>query len=109
MKELIWLIPTLPLIGAFLLIVFGSRISRSLVPMIGAGSVGLSALITILIGIEFKSSSLSTYHYVLWNWVEAGDFKSDFAFHLDALSLVFIFVITFVGFLIHLYSAEFME
>jgi len=30
-------------------------------------------------------------------------------FSLDALSLIFIFVITFVGFLIHLYSIEFMK
>jgi NADH-quinone oxidoreductase subunit L len=35
-------------------------------------------------------------------------FTPNFAFHLDALSLVFIFVITFVGFLIHIYSTEFM-
>ena len=30
------------------------------------------------------------------------------AFYLDALSLVMVLVVTFVGFLIHIYSAEFM-
>jgi NADH-quinone oxidoreductase subunit L len=35
--------------------------------------------------------------------------KVDISFTLDSLSLVFCFVITFVGFLIHLYSLAFME
>ena len=45
---------------------------------------------------------------VLWKWIDVAGLNPSFAFHLDALSLVFIFVITFVGFLIHLYSIEFM-
>jgi NADH-quinone oxidoreductase subunit L len=45
----------------------------------------------------------------LWQWLNTGGLAVDIAFQLDALSLVFIFVITFVGFLIHLYSGEFMS
>jgi NADH-quinone oxidoreductase subunit L len=41
--------------------------------------------------------------------MQVGGFRPGIAFYLDALTLVFVFVITFVGFLIHLYSAEFME
>ena len=40
--------------------------------------------------------------------MDVASFAPRFAFHLDALSLIFIFVITFVGFLIHVYSTEFM-
>jgi NADH-quinone oxidoreductase subunit L len=40
--------------------------------------------------------------------MNAGNLKADISFSLDALSLVFCFVITFVGFLIHVYSIEFM-
>jgi NADH-quinone oxidoreductase subunit L len=75
--------------------------------LIGAGSVGLSALITILIGFDFMSAP-EAYQQVLWTWIDVAGFTPNFAFHLDALSLVFIFVITFVGFLIHIYSTEFM-
>ena len=32
----------------------------------------------------------------------------EIGFYLDALSLVMVLVVTFVGFLIHIYSAEFM-
>ena len=45
---------------------------------------------------------------MVWEWINAGNLKVDISFSLDALSLVFCFVITFVGFLIHLYSIGFM-
>src|SRR5688572_1149139 len=109
MIELLWLVPTLPFLGALILILIGTRISRSMVSIIGAGSVGLAALIVILIGVDFISSSTNSFHQLLWNWINVAGFKPSFALYLDALSLVFIFVITFVGFLIHLYSTESVE
>jgi len=108
MKELLWTIPALPFLGAFLLIVFGRNFSRQLSAVVGAGSIGLSALITILIGVDVMSSGSKPFTQLLWNWIDVAGLNTSFAFHLDALSLVFIFVITFVGFLIHLYSIEFM-
>lgn len=108
MKDLLWTIPALPFLGALVLIIFGTKLSRLLVSIVGAGSVGLSALVTILIGVDFISSSTNSFQQILWNWINVAGFSPSFAFHLDALSLVFIFVITFVGFLIHIYSTEFM-
>src|SRR3990172_971572 len=86
MLELLWLIPALPFAGFLLLLLTGPRVSRSVTAFIGVGSVGLSALVAVLAGISFIGSP------------PAG----------DALSLVFVLVITIVGFFIHLYSAEFM-
>jgi NADH-quinone oxidoreductase subunit L len=108
MKELLWLIPTLPFLGALLLITVGQRLSRGVIPFIGAGSVGLSALLTFVVGADFLASGDKSFVQQMWNWINVSGFTPDFALHLDALSLVFIFVITFVGFLIHVYSAEFM-
>lgn len=107
--EILWLIPTLPFLGALILIVFSSRLSKSVSAVIGSGSIGLGALLTILVGYDFLSSGLPSYRYVAWNWFEVDALSTAFAFHLDALSLVFIFVITFVGFLIHIYSIGFMH
>ena len=108
MKELLWLIPALPFVGAFILITMGGRLPRTVVSIIGAGTIGVAALITVLIGFEFLSSP-TTFNQIVWNWVSVGGLNLPFAFHLDALSLAFIFVITFVGFLIHVYSTEFMH
>ncbi|WP_439882492.1 NADH-quinone oxidoreductase subunit L [Pontibacter sp. MBLB2868] len=109
MENLIWLIPALPFTGALLLILFGLKMPKQLVPVIGAGSVGIAALLTILLGIRFLGSGVVFFHQQVWQWFQVDAFNPGIAFHLDALSLVFIFVITFVGFLIHLYSAEFMH
>jgi len=110
MKEFLWLIPALPFGGALILVLAGTRLSRRGVSIIGAGSVGLAALITVLVGLDFLfgPADLSFYRQVAWTWMTLSGFTIDFAFQLDALSLVFLFVITFVGFLIHVYSTEFM-
>ncbi len=108
MLELLWLVPALPFLGALLLILFGRKVSRAIVSLVGAGSVGLSSLLVILIGLEYATNPAEPYRQVLWQWIDVAGFSPAFGLHLDALSLIFIFVITFVGFLIHVYSTEFM-
>jgi len=111
MLHFLWLVPFLPIVGFLILAFGGKRLPRNVVPFVGAGSIGISALITLLIGMEFISNppASGSYTQTLWQWVEVGTFNPAIAFHLDALSMVFIFVITFVGFFIHLYSCEFMK
>jgi NADH-quinone oxidoreductase subunit L len=109
MKELLWLIPALPFAGALVLILAGTRMSRAGVSAVGVGSVGVAALVTLLVGFDFLSSPAAPFRQVLWSWMDVANLQTSFALYLDTLSLVFIFVITFVGFLIHVYSTEFME
>ena len=52
MISLLWLIPALPFASALVLVLFGSRLSRRAVAAVGVGSIGLSALITILVAAE---------------------------------------------------------
>lgn len=110
MTEMLWLVPALPLLGFLLLSLFGKYMSKGVIAFTGAGSIGLSALVTILIGIPFISgiSSTPALNQHLWDWMNFSGFSVNLTLHLDALSLVFIFVVTFVGFLIHLYSADYM-
>lgn len=104
------LIPILPLLGFLILSLFGGRLPRKFAALIGAGSVGVSALLTLIIGLSFLLSQNSggVIAVNLWDWLSTGGLTASITFRLDALSLVFIFVITFIGFLIHVYSVEFM-
>jgi NADH-quinone oxidoreductase subunit L len=108
--SLLWLIPALPLASALALMVVGSRFSRRAIVAAGVGSVGLSALVTILVAIGFAGtpSGQNSYTQVLWTWISVAGFHPQIAFYLDSLSLVMVLVVTFVAFLIHIYSAEFM-
>jgi NADH-quinone oxidoreductase subunit L len=109
MEELLWLIPALPLAGAFILIVTGGKLTRGLAAWVGTGSIGLAALIAIIIGAGFLTDPSLVFRQVLWTWMSVDGFSPAVALHLDSLSMTFIFVITFVGFLIHVYSIEFMH
>jgi NADH-quinone oxidoreductase subunit L len=110
MADLFWLIPALPFAGALLLILAGSRMSRLLVSVIGAGSVGVAAILSFVVGLDLILTQApgTAFHQELWTWFNVAGFAPAIAFHLDALSMVFLFVITFVGFLIHLYSTGYM-
>src|SRR5580692_7535071 len=93
-----------------MLALLGSRLSRRTAAAIGVGSIGLSALVTILVAVDFFVTlpSGGSYTQVLWTWIRVGGFEPQVGLYLDALSLVMVLVVTFVGFLIHIYSAEFM-
>ena len=110
MISLSWLIPALPFASAVLLVLFGSRFSRKAVAAVGVGSIGLSALIAILVAVSFFSSPPpgDSYTEVLWTWIHVAGFTPQVGIYVDALSLVMVLVVTCVGFLIHIYSAEFM-
>ena len=111
MLDLLWLVPALPAAGFLVLALGGQQLPRHVAAVVGVGSVGLSAAITLLIGWTFLSSPPAGHAFTqhLWTWMATGGFRADFALHLDPLSLVMLLVITFVAFLIHLYSVEFMR
>jgi len=110
MLELLWLIPTLPFAGFVALALIGARLSRTKVALIGVGSAGLSAIVAALVGFRFLLSPPPGHLYsqTLWKWMHVGNFMPEIGLSLDALSLVMVLVVSWVSFLIHLYSAEFM-
>lgn len=111
MLNLLWLVPALPFAGFFILSVLSKRIPRGVAAAVGAGSVGLSALITLGIGAGFLSAPPEGHAFTqtLWTWMDVGGFTPRIALYLDALSLTMMTVVTFIGFLIHLYSIEYMH
>lgn len=110
MLRLLWLIPAVPFASFTMLALFGPRISKKVAAVIGVASIAASAVISILITWKFLVSPPpgDSYTQVLWTWIDVAGFRPQIAFYLDALSLIMTLVVTFVSFLIHLYSAEFM-
>lgn len=111
MLQLLWLIPALPFAGFLLLTLLGDRWSRRQIAWVGTGSVGSAALMTGLVGSEFLRMLPETtfYRQTLWTWIHTSGMALDISWYLDALSLLMAAVITGVGFLIHLYSTEYMQ
>jgi NADH-quinone oxidoreductase subunit L len=109
MIELLKWIPFFPFLGFLILVLAGKWFTKPLIAWVGVGSVAISALLTALIGAEFLNGTMQPYQLVLGRWMEVGDLVIPFGFYLDALSITMLFVVTGIGFLIHLYAAGFME
>ncbi|MGZ5001309.1 MAG: NADH-quinone oxidoreductase subunit L, partial [Methylomonas sp.] len=109
MTELLAWVPLFPFLGFLILVLSGGRLSRSSIAWVGAGSVAVSASLTAAIGAEFLNGTLQPYRLLLGYWMKVDDLSVPFGFYLDALSMTMLFVVTGVGFLIHVYAAGYME
>lgn len=106
MIQLAWLIPILPLIGFLILAFGGKKLSKSLVSIIGCGTV--LAAFGLSLGIFFQLHG-STQTVKLLDWFNVGSLRIDFSFLIDPLSVLFMLIITGIGFLIHVYSTGYMK
>ena len=109
MLQLLWLIPAIPFAEH---LGFGAFRPRA----VAAHGRGRRCRLDRSLGADLagrlcrRSSPAETpFTQVLWTWIDVAGFRPEIAFYLDALSLLMVVVVTFVSFLIHLYSAEFME
>jgi NADH-quinone oxidoreductase subunit L len=102
------LIPLMPFIGAAFLILFGRKLSRDWVLIIAASAI-LSSAMLAFDAFFTRLPAGGSLTDTLWTWMQAGDLKVDVAFHMDALSGLLCLVVTFIGFLIHVYAQGYME
>ncbi len=115
----LWLIIALPLLGALISGVAGKVIGRANVHLVTIGAVFGSFLLSLLVFWsvnDFRASAPSPFGGIGYavgadfgTWFQAGTFRVNFGLVVDHLSGVMLLVITGVGFLIHLYSAEYMS
>jgi NADH-quinone oxidoreductase subunit L len=109
MKELIWLVPLLPLVG-FLLISLGkSYFSKSLAGIIASAMVFGSFVISLGVFFDVLNGDGKPTTVTLFEWIATADFHVNIAFLVDSLTTIMLLIITGVGFLIHLYSMGYMH
>ncbi|HEY3278234.1 MAG TPA: NADH-quinone oxidoreductase subunit L [Syntrophorhabdaceae bacterium] len=110
MIDSLWLIPAWPLAGFVILTLFGSRFPRNSLALLGATPSALSAITASLVMLQFMNHfpGQAPYTLTLWMWLQAGGFSPSISFLLDPLSLTMVLVVSWVGFLILLYSVPYM-
>lgn len=106
--ESLLLIPLLPLLGATVLTFLGAKLDKAVVSAIALGSVLGSFLITVTSFWVFLRAG-APLEQTLWTWMGVGRFRFDLTLGFDQLSGALMLVVTGVGFLIHLYSTEYMH
>ena len=107
--HLIYLVPLLPLIG-FLINGLARRIlPKSVISIIGSGVILVSFIISLVIFLHVRQDGFTPQTISYFDFLMAGKLKILFAFQVDQLSILFLLIITGVGFLIHLYSTSYMH
>ena len=111
MEILLLLILIPPLAGAALNGIFGRRFPNWLVSLIACGASGLATVFALLSAAAFSQASPHGIPFIhsYFTWLEVGALRADFALWYDRLTLVMTVTVTFVAFLIHLYSRGYME
>ncbi len=127
MSPFVALIPLFPLLGFLFNLTVGVRVLTKrhahgeeahhgpspIVGLVACGSVLLSFLVSVAAVLEARALPEGTLVETLWTWLPGGatgvgPFQIDWAYQVDPLSSVMLLVVTFVGFLIHVYSTGYM-
>ncbi len=107
MSKLVYLIPLFPLLG-FLINGLGRKsLSKSLIAIIGSGTILASFVVSVLVFFDVKANGASVIS--LFNFIDVKGLLIPFAFQVDQLSALFLLIVTGIGFLIHLYSTAYMN
>jgi len=135
MLKLVWLIPLLPLAGFLINFLLGRRLrlSERAVAIIGCGVILGSLLLTLGAFYDYAANYAPSHDnkpYVTsedgsfsFTWLPGGaahktlgneagglaDFNITWSYQIDQLTLVMMFVVTFVGFWIHVFAVGYMH
>lgn len=107
MINYVYLVPLFPLLG-FLINGLGWRtVPKSMGGVTGSLAVLASFIVSLLIFFEVRAGGGGVVH--LFDFIQSGNLNIPFNFQVDALSSLFLLIITGIGFLIHVYSASYMH
>ncbi|HVB75658.1 MAG TPA: NADH-quinone oxidoreductase subunit L [Ktedonobacteraceae bacterium] len=116
----VWVL-ALPLLGFIILGLTGRALTRAGVLTVALGTTGLAFLFALIGFLSMHGappSSPASGDQVLYTWVNSGvvgatpgtnPFTLSFGLLFDPLSAIMLMVVTGVGFLIHVYSAGYMQ
>ena len=104
-----WLLVAVPALSAALLLLGGRR-TDAWGHWVGLAAALLDACLggAVLAQVLGLPADQRTMDLSLWRWFGVGDLEVRIGLRIDPLSLTFVALVTFVGFLIHLYSVAYM-
>ncbi len=98
----------LPLIGSIIAGLIGKKIGRKATHWITVSLVGISFVLSSYLFAEIVILGSPAQDGVVYTWVSSGAFHFDVALLLDRLSAIMIFIVTFISFMVHIYTIGYM-
>jgi NADH-quinone oxidoreductase subunit L len=101
-----WLIPLLPFLSFFVILLFGKRLPKK-GSEVGIAAVGASFALSVLVGLEWIADEEVVSRH--WEWWELGKTHISAGIHVDGLTAMMFLVVTFVSLMVHVYSTGYMH
>src|SRR5438874_99899 len=113
--DILWIVPALPLLGAAINGLFGKNWPNKIVNTVALSATGLSFAAALEAVREFFEQGQKLVHKEFFDWIAIPNlvsggylFRAGFDLQMDQLTVVMVLVVTWVGFLIHIYSTGYM-
>jgi NADH-quinone oxidoreductase subunit L len=97
-----------PFFGFLLNVFFGKNLGKSISGIIGTLTVAVSFAVSIYFFLQINQTKQPVV-IDLFDWIQISNFKVNFGFLLDQLSILWLLFVTGIGSLIHLYSISYMH
>src|SRR5438093_6806284 len=101
------LVPLLPLLAFAVNGLFGRRFLHHWTGWIASGALLASAVAATALFLRPANAAVEIVN--VYRWIGAGEFTVDVSFQIDQLATVMMLVVTWVSFLIHVYSNGYMH
>lgn len=100
-----------PLFGSVIAGFFRNQIGRVGAQSVTIAGVGLSLLLSLVVAYQILGGHSAVVNTNLYTWADGGDlfpFSFQIGFLIDQLTCIMLVVVTFVSFLVHIYSIGYM-
>ncbi|MGH8515764.1 MAG: NADH-quinone oxidoreductase subunit L, partial [Gammaproteobacteria bacterium] len=98
-----------PLIGALIAGVFGQRIGRVWSHRVAIGSVALAFFLSLLGFKDIVIDGEPAFNQAVYTWLSSDGLNFHVGFLIDKLSVTMMVVVSFVSWMIHIYTIGYMH
>ena len=109
MKSIYLAIVLAPLVGSVIAGLFGRAIGRNGAHWVTILGVGISSLLSLYAYKHIVFDGGELFNEVIYNWLTTGNLSLSVGFMVDRLTVTMMVVVTFVSWMIHIYTIGYMH
>ncbi len=98
-----------PLVGAIIAGLFGKKIGRGGAHWITIIGVGISFALSVLVFKDVIYDGAAVFNASIYTWAVSDGIRFEIGFLVDSLTAVMLIVVTFVSFMVHIYTIGYMS
>lgn len=108
MKGIYFAIPMAPLIGALITGLFGRFLGKKGTHFVALIGVGAAFCLSLIVFFKQVLGEAGVYNHPIYTWLQSGPFSLHIGFLVDHLTILMMLVVTFVSFMVHIYTIGYM-